>query len=91
VLKVTPDSVVMFEFVRYPTTSSRPPWVRVMWMMEVWRPSFVSLTVNFAGPDWVRRRKSRWRAMVWGWFWEESVLKKCVLATWRKTAVTNPP
>lgn len=90
-LKLTPDSALMFEFVKYPTTSSRPPWVRVMWMTEVCLPSFVSLTLNVAEPDWVRRRKSRWRAMVWGWFWEERVVEKCVEATCMNTAVTNPP
>ncbi len=63
-VNVTPDSVAMFEFVRYPTTSSRSPWLSVMWIIEVCRPSFVSLTVNFAGPASVRFKKSRCRAIV---------------------------
>jgi hypothetical protein len=57
-------------------------------MTEACRPSLVSLTVKIAGPADVRRRKSRWMAMVCGWFWEESVLLKCLDATCRKIAVT---
>lgn len=51
----------------------------------------MSTTVKRAGPDWVRRRKSRWRVMVCGWFWEERVVLKCREAMRRKTAVMKPP
>ena len=82
--------------VRVPITSSRGEeevmgWVRVMVRMEVWRPSLVSRTVKRAGPVWVRRRKSRWRAMVSGWFWEERVREQWREATRRKTLVMKPP
>lgn len=66
-------------------------WTREMWMMEVWRPSLTSVMVKRAGPAWVRRRKSRWRVMGWGWFWEERVLEKWAWAARRKTVVMKPP
>ena len=40
---------------------------REMWIVEVRRPSFDSMTVKIAGPRDVRRRKERWRKRVCGW------------------------
>jgi len=57
-------------------------------MVEVCRPSFTSLTLNVAAPVEVRRRKVRCRVRVWGWFWEERVVRKWREATERMVEVT---
>lgn len=59
--------------------------------MVVWRPSFRSVTEKRAGPTWVRRRKSRCRAMVWGCFWVRRVVEEWRDATARKQDVMKPP
>lgn len=51
----------------------------------------MGLPVKRAGPDWVRRRNSRCRAMGWGWFWADRVVRKWVVDTLRNTDVIKPP
>ena len=75
----------------YPTTSSRLFCVKETCIVDVWRPSFTSLTWNVAAPACVLRTNSRWRVIVCGWFCLDSVVRKWVDATWRKTEVTKPP
>ena len=47
-----------------------------MWIVEVRRPSFDSVTVKITEPSDVRRRKFRWRNSVCGWFWDRRVVEK---------------